>query len=349
MNFLESIINQLARVTRLKAGQLLGVTIVVFLVCVPLFSQLNTCRILGGVTDQAGGVIVGATVTVTDTQRGTSRTLTTDQSGEYAAPNLNAGTYSVRVEAKGFQTVEHSGILLEVGKDARIDVTLQPGEQLQTIVVTSEAPMVETTNATLGGTLSNETINDLPLNGRNFLNLLALRPGVANYPGGGSRTQSTNGIRAEDEVYMVDGMNNTEPYTGYNMVNTVNLAGDLGTIISIDVIQEFNTQENPKAEFGWKPGAVVNVGIKSGTNSIHGTAFAFGRDTSFDARDYFNLSSQPQTPVALEQFGGTVGGPIKKNKLFYFLAYEDQRYSVGSAFNIPAPITASTGGIRPQT
>ena len=111
--------------------------------------------------------------------------MTTDESGLYAAPNLLPGTYSVRAEAKGFQSIERSGLLLEVGQDLRIDLAVKPGEQTQTVIVSGEAPMLETTNATLGGALSNQTINDLPLNGRNFENLLVLRPGVTIYPGGG--------------------------------------------------------------------------------------------------------------------------------------------------------------------
>ncbi|HVB56124.1 MAG TPA: carboxypeptidase-like regulatory domain-containing protein [Candidatus Acidoferrales bacterium] len=143
--------------------QLLGAFLFCLLICAPAFSQANLGRILGTVTDASGAVVAGATVTVTDVQRGVSRTLTTDQAGEYVAPDLLPRTYSVRVEAKGFQAVEHAGLLLQVGKDIRIDLALQPGEQSQTVTVTGEAPMVETTNATLGGTLSNQTINDLPL------------------------------------------------------------------------------------------------------------------------------------------------------------------------------------------
>jgi hypothetical protein len=129
--------------------------ILVLLLCSPLFAQGNLGRILGTITDQSGGVIAGATVTIVDVQRGASRALTTDQAGQYVAPDLSPGSYMVRAEAKGFKTIERSGLSLEVGKDIRIDLTLQPGEQSQTVTVTEEAPMVETTDATLGGTLSN--------------------------------------------------------------------------------------------------------------------------------------------------------------------------------------------------
>lgn len=136
------------------------------LICVPIFSQGNFGRILGAVTDQSGGVVAGATVTVLDVDRGISRALTRDDAGEYNAPNLEPGKYTVRAEAKGFKTVERQNVILEVGKEPRVDLSLQPGEQTQTVTVTESIPLVETTNATMGGTLNNTDIIDLPLNGR---------------------------------------------------------------------------------------------------------------------------------------------------------------------------------------
>ena len=288
-------------------GAILGIILGVILFCAPAYSQGSNGRILGTVTDRTGGVIAGSTVTVTDTQRGTSRVLTTDEAGEYSAPNLLPGTYKVRAESKGFSATERTDLLLETGKDIRVDFSLSPGEQTQTITVTEALPVVETTNATLGGTLSNQTINDLPLNGRNYQNLLSLRPGVLAEPGGGSWTQSTNGVRPEDNVFLVNGMLNVGAFSALSILNAPALAGDAASILPIDAIQEFNIEENPRAEYGWKPGAVINVGIKSGTNSLHGTAYAFGRTTAFDARNFFNPPSQPKSEVALEQYGGTVG------------------------------------------
>src|ERR1700687_280007 len=140
----------------------------------PRFSQANTGRILGAASDQTGRVIVGATVTVTDTQRGFSRTLTTDNAGEYVASSLIPGIYTVRVDATAFKTYEHSGIRLEVGKDVRVDLPLPLGPRSEKITVSGDLPILETTSATLGGTLSNQTLNDLPLNGRNYQTLLPL-------------------------------------------------------------------------------------------------------------------------------------------------------------------------------
>jgi hypothetical protein len=175
--------------------QLLVGTMGVLLLCLPVFSQGNFGRILGDVTDQSGGVVSGATVTVLDTQRGVARTLTTDEAGAYNAPTLIPGNYTVRVEAKGFKKIERPNIVLEVGKEVRVDLTVQPGEQSQTITVTEAIPLIETTNATLGGTLNNTDINDMPLNGRNYQNLMSLRPGVMVQPGGSPWSQSTNNIR----------------------------------------------------------------------------------------------------------------------------------------------------------
>ena len=180
-----------------SAVQLLGGLFAVLLLCVPAFSQGSAGRILGVVSDQSGGVVTGATVSVIDTERGVTRTLVTDDAGAYNAPNLTPGTYTVRAEAKGFKRIERQGVTLEVGHEVRVDLTVQPGEQNQTVTVTESVPLVETTNATLGGTLETADIADLPLNGRDYQNLMGLRPGVMLQPGGGPWTQSTNGVRPD--------------------------------------------------------------------------------------------------------------------------------------------------------
>ncbi len=307
-----------------------GATACLIAFSLPVLAQSTAGRILGTVRDQSGAAIVGAKVVVTDLQRGTTRALTTDDAGTYVAPDLTASTYTVHVEATGFKTVERAGITLEVGKDAVVDVSLPPGEASEKVVVVEDVPLLDITSSTLGGTLSNKEINDLPLNGRNYENLLQLRPGVMRYPGGGFSTTSTNGLRAEDNAYLVDGLFNSEPFSGQSIINGAGIAGDSATILPVDAIQEFNVEENPRAEYGWKPGAIVNVGLKSGTNTAHGSAYAFGRDTPFDARNYFNPTTQAKNPRNLEQFGGTLGGAIVKDKLFYFGGYEGQRYTVGN-------------------
>ena len=330
-----------------KTVQVLAPGLAVLLTSLPLLSQTNLGRISGNVRDESGAAIVGATVTVTDVAKNVSRTLTTDEAGAYNAPSLSPGIKILRAEYKGFKTVERQNIELGVSADIRVDFELQPGAVTQTVTVTEAPPMIETTTTTLGGTLSNQTINELPLNGRNFTNLMTLRPGVTIYPGGGGWTQSTNGVRAHDNVYLVDGVNSNDPWMAQSMMNAGAAAGDADNILPIDAIQEFKTSVNPSAEYGWKPGAVVNVGIKSGTNSIHGSAYAYGRSDSFDARDYFSQPPAPKPPLSLQQFGATVGGPIKKDKLFYFLSYEDQRYSVGNPAVHNLPITGGAGAADP--
>src|SRR5712692_1653371 len=347
-----------------KAIQLLGGVMGMLLLCLPLFSQGSSGRILGTVTDRSGGVVAGATVTVTDTERGVSKSLVTNEAGEYNAPTLIPGAYKVRAEAKGFKTIERQNIVLEVGKEIRVDLSPQPGDQVQTITITESLPLVETTNATLGGTLNNADINDLPLNGRNYQYLLNLRPGVMIQPGGGPWTQSTNNIRPDESAWMVDGVINAGFYDARPVTGASSFITDGATILPIDAIQEFNLEENPKAEYGWKPGAVVNVGIRSGTNTLHGTGYAFGRSDAFDARNIFNPDLKSafnkcapppngipaacdKLPTELKQFGGVVGGPIKKDKLFFFAGYEGLRDLIGNAFASTVPATGSLPGGDP--
>ncbi|MFY9529554.1 MAG: TonB-dependent receptor [Candidatus Acidiferrales bacterium] len=340
---------------------MLVATLGLLLFSLPLFSQGTFGRIMGTVTDQSGGVISGATVTIIDTERGVSKTLVTNESGEYNAPTLLPGSYTVRVEARGFKTIDRENIVLEVGKEIRVDATLLPGAQSQTVTVTEAVPLVETTNATLGGTINNADLIDMPLNGRNYQNLVSLRPGVAIQPGGGPWTQSSNEVRPDENVWMVDGVINTNMYDARPIANMPSFISDGATILPVDAIQEFNLEENPKAEYGWKPGAVVNVGVRSGTNTLHGTTYGFYRSAAWDARNLFNpdVTSAPnkcaaapvgnpalcaKSPTQLKQFGGVLGGPIKKDKLFFFAGYEGLRSLIGNAIvTAGIPETISTG------
>src|SRR5712672_2604842 len=164
-----------------------------FVAAAPVFSQGSTGLISGSITDQSGGNIRGATIVITDVARGVKTNLVADSDGNYVALGLLPGTYSMHVDAKGFKAFERQNILLEVGKEIRVDAVLQPGTATEVVTVTETLPMVDTSTTTLGGTISNEIINDLPLNGRNYQNLLTLRPGTTIYPGGGPWTQSTDG------------------------------------------------------------------------------------------------------------------------------------------------------------
>lgn len=306
---------------------------VALLVSAPLFAQGNNGTIQGSVFDQSGGAIAGAKVTIIDASRGLNRPLTVDSAGAYVAANVTPGTYTVRAEANGFQTLERSNVQVGVGQNIRVDLVLQPGAQTQTVTVTSEAPSVDTTDATLGGTVNNEQINDLPLNGRNFQRLLLLRPGTVGAIGRGTGLESTNGLRTGENLTMVQGLAAIGNQQGGSVLNLSYHQGDSGSLLPLDAIQEFNVEQNYKAEYGWKPGAAVNIGVRSGTNDFHGTAYAFGRTDALDASNYYTQV----TPISLVQPGASLGGRIIKNKLFFFAAFEALNYSVGDVALDPVP------------
>jgi hypothetical protein len=307
-----------------------------------LFAQVNSGRILGTVTDQTGGVIAGAMVTVTNVATGVARNLVADQAGEYVAPNLNPGTYTVRASANGFQTFERQNVALGLGQDARVDAQLAPGQVTQTVEVTAAAPLLDTTSAVVSGTVGTDTIADLPMKARNFQDILTLRPGVVQTPGGGTLTTAVHGLAPSQNNNFIEGLDSNDPITGQNITNTTLPWGDAATILPVDSIQELNIETNAPAEFGRRPGAVINVGLKTGGNAIHGSAFAYGRDSAWNATDFTNPIS-PKQPMNLEQWGGTVGGPIIKNKLFYFGAFERETYSVGNAASSTTPTSFNSG------
>jgi len=269
--------------------------------CYPLLAQTNAARIVGDVRHAAGVPLRSATVTIRDSQHGIARILVTTQSGGYAAPNLPPGMYGIRVEAEGYKSVERTNIELQVGQDIRIDFAVDPGEVSEKITVTEAVPIVETVNDVLGGTRSNKQINSLPLSGRDFQSLLVLRSGVMRYPGGGIGSISANGLRSIDNNFVVDGIDNNDSYFGQSVINGSGVQGTPATILPIDAIREFNDQLSPNAEYGWKPGAIVNVGLKSGNNEFHGTAYDFERNAAFDARNFFNpapnLNATASSPV----------------------------------------------------
>jgi len=330
-------------------AMVLGATIaMLFAVCLPVFSQNSQGAIQGAVFDQTGGAVANAAVSIVDVARGVTRALVTDGAGQYVATNLNPGTYTVRAESKGFRTVEHSGVLVEVGQNVRVDLVLQPGEQTQTITVTAEVPAINASDATLGGTISNQTINALPLNGRNFERLLYLRPGVITSVGGKPGTTSTNGRRGGNDTVVVEGIPQISSSGGLSgTLMGFARTGDGSSLLPLDAIQEFNTEEVPKAEYGWKDGAIINVGVKSGTNTLHGAAFAFGRNASAtDAANYFSNPAFPgPTPATLEQFGAAVGGRIIKDKLFWFVDYEGLRTNLGNTNVLTIPTSVAGTGV----
>ncbi len=246
----------------------------------------------GSVFDQSGGAIPGAMVTVTDVARGTSKVLTADSAGEYVAVDLTPGTYTVRGEAK--RDSRWSSTQMSASRSGGIPAWIwccrSRAHQTQTITVTGEVPAVDATDATLGGTVSNQAINALPLNGRNYQRLLQLRPGVVGAIGEGTGEESSNGLRGGENVTLIDGLVTMAQQSGGSVLNTSYHQGDSTSLLPVDAIQEFNIEQNPKAEYGWRDGAVQNIGVKSGTNALHGTAYAFGRDTPHGTPLIFSLA-----------------------------------------------------------
>ncbi len=236
--------------SRTIGGAFLAAIISLFLGAASAVAQTNEGRILGTVTDSQGKVVVGAKVVVTNTGTNAARILQTNQAGDYVAPSLQPGLYTITAEASGFKKVEHTAVRLEVGSDVRIDFRLVPGAVSETVRVTAEAPLITTTNDSIGGALSNKEINDLPLNGRDYQNLVVLRPGVVRFPGGGFESIVSNGMRPEDNNFVIEGSDDNDPYYSGNIINAEGVQGTPGSILPIDAIQEFNTEENPPPDIG---------------------------------------------------------------------------------------------------
>jgi hypothetical protein len=312
-------------------------------------AQTSQGRFSGQVTDSSGGVVVKATVTIENLGTHVKRVLETNSSGEYVASAIDPGFYSVSVEAPGFSKVVRGRIQVEVANDIKLDFQLKPGQVNETIEVKDETPLTEASNAVLNGVLSNKAINELPVLGRDFQNLLTLHPGVQRTPGGGFHSTSSNGNRLDDNNYIIDGANDNDAYYGETVVGDAGVQGTPASLMPLDAITEFTTQESPQADYGVKPGVVVTIGLKSGTNDLHGTAYYFHRNSAFDARNYFNPvvpgnpSLSKSSALLLHQFGSSIGGPIKKEKLFYFANYEGVRDKVGNPFASASPVTASLG------
>jgi hypothetical protein len=326
----------------MKAIRLIAFTVVAVLSVDPsLSAQTSQGRILGTVVDQSGALITQAKVTITNTATNVSRTVITSSAGEYTAPNLDPGLYTVSAEAKGFKKTVSTPLLLEVSREVRVDLKLQPGTVGETIQVTAEASLVDTTNTTLNGVLSNKAISELPVQGRDFQNLLELHPGVQRTPGGGFHSVTSNGNRPDDNNFFIDGADDNDAYYGETVVNDAGISGTPASFLPLDAIQEFNTQESPSADYGVKPGVVMNIGIKSGTNDLHGTAYYFTRNAAFDARNYFDPAPSPVSALIMHEFGASLGGPIKKDKWFYFVNYEGIRDKVGNPGLTDSPVTVS--------
>ena len=306
-----------------------------------LSAQTYQGRILGTISDSSGAVVAGAKVTIANVATGVSRSLMTNSDGEYLAPDLDPGSYRIMIEASGFKRAESNSVVLEVARDVRVNLRLVPGAVSETVEVTAQETLVDTTDSTLNGVLQNKAINELPLEGRDFQNLLPLHPGVQRTPGGGFQSITSNGNRPDDNNFFIDGATDNDVYYGEWVVNEAGIQGTPASFLPLDAIEEFNTQESPSAEYGFKPGVVMNLGLKSGTNTFDGTAYYFTRNSAVDARNYFDVVPSPVAALIMHQFGAALGGPIKKDKWFYFVNYEGIRDKVGNPGVYDSPVTVS--------
>ena len=286
-------------------------------------AQVDTGSIAGSVRDSNGAGLPNATVTFTETSTNTSSKVQTDGSGNYVSVPLRPGVYKVSTEAQGFKTQVRDGLALKVQDRLRIDFDMQIGSVSENVVVTADTPTVQTDTSSLGEVVTAKQITELPLNGRDYVQLATLNTGVVrtssgtNGNTGGSSTGGTNsfvanGTRGTLNNFLLDGVDNNSNDNGGVVLRT-----------NVDAIQEFKIQTNSySAEFGRSGGAVVNAITKSGTNKYHGGVFEFIRNSALDARDYFEDPTTPKASFKQNQFGGTLGGPIVKNKLFWFADYQ---------------------------
>ncbi len=297
-------------------------------------SQAQTFRgtILGTVTDSTGAAVVGAHVTVHNVDTGVDRSTDTTPDGGYLMPELPVGNYNVTVEMKGFQKTATNGVLVSVAAERRVDAVLKPGEVSQQITVSGETlPVVETASDTLGGAFENHEIEELPINGRDYTKLLIMVPGTAGEPNGGGDSPgsyglfSADGSRGRSNNYLLDGTDMNDGYRNLPAINQGGVFGVPGTILPEDSIQELNVLTNFEAEYGRNSGAIVSIVSRSGTNQLHGSAFEDFRNAVLNARNYFNTVGQPKDAFRNNQFGGSVGGPIVKDKTFFYASYEGQR------------------------
>jgi hypothetical protein len=311
-------------------------------------AQVNTGTILGTVKDRSGAVLPGASVTVTNTETGIGRSAVAGERGEYRIPALAIGNYEVQAELPGFQTAIRKGITLSVGQEAVIDISLNVGNVAEHVTVEEQAPLLETTTATVSGLVDPGQMREIPLNARSFIELVPLQSGaVFDDAASGSATNgfgkkvSITGSRYESNVFLLDGA---------DLNDAAGSAGSaIDTVAGVETVQEFRVITNAyDAEYGRHTGGVITAVTKSGTNQFHGSLFEFLRNSSLDAARWEdNQSPNGKPPLKRNQFGGSFGGPLKKDKTFFFGSYEGlrQRRGFTQIFNVPGFMAQS--GLSP--
>jgi len=319
------------------------------LVAVRLNAQGAGARIAGTVMDSTGAVIVGAQVTIKNTADGFTRELVTNRSGFYSTPNLSPGPYSVTASAKGFKSEVRNGLTLMVGADVEINFTMTIGNTSESVHVQGEPPGIETNDATLGAVVNGQTVRELPLNARDWTQLAALEPGVAQI-----RTQTTpadflirgnrglgtqmtvSGGRPQQNNYRIDGISINDYSNG-------GPGSALGNDLGVDAVQEFSVvTANAQADYGKTSGGVINAVTRQGTNTLHGSVYEFLRNSTLDARNYFDPATIP--PFRRNQFGAALGGPIRKDHTFFFADYEGLRQDQSVTQLAVVPTQAARNG-----
>src|SRR6202049_3964870 len=321
---------------------ILCVAAVLILAAIPAAAQLPTGTILGAVRDASGASIPGAMVTLRNTDTNLTKAAVTEQDGSYRFPELPVGHYEIKAEAPGFRTETHTGLNLEVTQQGVINFALQVGSTTQQVTVSSEIPLVNTQDSTLGGTVNEQSMAELPLNGRNYIDLALYKPGVnqdKNQRNEAGTSFSVNGAPVRSNNFTLDGaiLQNS---TGRSPV-----AGDSGDALGLDGIKEYRIVTGTfQAEYGLAMGSQMVAVSKGGTNQFHGDVFEYLRNDAFDANTFFNnQAGVGKAPLRKNQFGGAFGGPIKKDKAFFYAVYEGVRETTG----IPITNAVPSAGCHP--
>jgi hypothetical protein len=305
------------------------------LVAASTSAQIGAGAVAGHVVDQAGAPVPGATVTMTAVATGAARTTFTSTEGTYVVAGLSPGPYRVRVELAGFRPLTRAGVQLATGETVRLDLQIEIGGIAEAVTVTADAPLLRSESSGLGHVVDNRKIVDLPLNDRSFISLATLVPGVAVPPPPAAPLPRINGGRPRTNEYLFDGISVLQPEPG-----------QVAFFPNVDAIQEFKIESNsPPAEFGRFNGGVVNLTTKSGTNAVRGTLFEFFRHESLNARNFF-ASNDPSKPAfRRNQFGGVLGGPISRDRTFFFVDYQGQRQTIGRTVISTVPTLLQRQGI----
>ncbi len=310
-------------------------------------SGLQTFRgaIVGTVTDVNGGAIPDAAVRARSISTGLERVTITDSGGNYEIPELPIGSYELSVTKPNFAMTRVTSIRVEIAAERRADVMMEVSGGMESVEIRANAVQVESTTNALGGSVSGREVVNLPINGRDYTRFLVLVPGATGDPSGATDSPgsfglfSANGNRGRSNNYLLDGTDMNDGYRNLPAINEAGVFGTPATILPVEAIAEAAILSNFEAEYGRNSGAIVNIVTKSGTNNLHGSLFEFFRNNWLDARNFFNPKPDPQTAFRNNQFGVAVGGPIIKNKTFWFTSYEGQRERVGlnSVARVPDP------------